>query len=624
MSSATAPPDNDPRPVYSHTLLTELLRMLIGTAATMLLLTVIFPPHPMWPLAFVALVPWGWAVCRTERAWVVHWLSFLLGWLFFLFNLIWLMPVTGLGFVALAFYLAIYWPMTAWAMRTALRWKVAVVWVFPLAWVACEFLRGWVMTGFPWLFLAHAFYQHTTFIQISDITGAYGVSFLAALVNGILIDTTRRWRSGPVTAAGWQWPAGIAATLVLLIANHLYGTMRLNQDTLIAGPTVAVVQEDFPLQSTEPYSEHAFVIFSRYMRLAADAAAEKPDLIVFPETVWAATQNVDFVESDKQAVDDIPAGTWNYGRRTHRATAAFARGDYATVNKEIADLEKAMGGERELPRLPAEGGPAATVVVGSVALEVFPEASYPTHKRYNSALVYDPDGTQRRQRYDKTHLVLFGEYVPFRDTRVAGISLHWLYRSLNQLSPFSQGGKVEYSLWPGRDWTAFDLATGDRTWRFATPICYEDAMPYVSRRMVWDGTRRRVDFLLNISNDGWFRYSAELEQHLAVCTFRAVENRVGIARAVNTGISGFIDPHGRLSSLVQNEGRLVAPGTVGFAIDRIMTDTRTSFYGRTGDWFAGACLLLTSFFWLSGIITRWLLAIRDRLLRRRSNKEVPA
>ena len=143
----------------------------------------LFPPHGLWPLAFVSLVPWAVACCRTHRAWLVHWLSFFVGWGFFLVSLRWLMPVTGLGYAALALYLALYWTLAAWAIRTGRSHGIAPLWTLPVVWVACEYLRATVMTGFPWLFLGHGLYRQLPLIQISDITGAYGVSFLAAFVN---------------------------------------------------------------------------------------------------------------------------------------------------------------------------------------------------------------------------------------------------------------------------------------------------------------------------------------------------------------------------------------------------------------------------------------------------------
>ena len=602
------------------------------TGLTVLMLYAIFPPRAIWGLSFICLVPWTVAVCRVERPWVVHWGSFLFGWLFFAVALSWLSPVTGLGYVALAFYLGIYWPISAWAVRTARRAGIGPAWSLPVTWIACEYLRGWVMTGFPWLFVAHAFYKVPAFIQFSDVTGAYGVSFLVVLVNGALVQwVLYTWRRAGTRVSIVNTLVGTVVTIALLIGNYAYGRMRLAQTDFRDGPRIAVIQEDFPLRSTPPYGDHPYKIIARYLRLAADAAAEAPDLIVFPETVWQATQNVSFVEQELQAADEVPAFTWSYGKLCHEATAAFAAGDYSAVNQRISHFENNLNRQHrsdetrvQLPRLPAGGGPPTPLIVGSVSLDLLPASAYPKQKKYNSALYYEPDGRQRRERYDKIHLVPFGEFVPFRNARFLGMDLHWLYRLLNRLSPFSDNGKVEYSLWPGEKYATFNLPTAEAEWRFGVPICYEDVMPYVVRNYVWEGATRRADFLINISNDGWFRYSDELPQHLGICVFRAVENRIGIARAVNTGISGFIDPNGRLYDLVEEDGLTYKPsesGIVGYRIASVKIDERGSLYGRFGDWFAIACVVLTSLVWIGAIFTRWVFALRKRLAMRRIRKE---
>jgi len=600
-------------------------------ALTIGLFSLIFPPIDFWPAAMLCLVPWAAATCRVQRTWLIYWMSLAAGWAFFALNLNWLRPVTGLGYVALAFYLGLYWPLAAWAIRTGRRRGVSPLWTLPVVWVACEFLRGWVMSGFPWLFLGHAFYQQLRFIQIADLVGAYGVTFIAALVNGLLVELVLRvWRPAEGRAGRRQFVAGTLATFAVLVGTLAYGAVRLSDTRFRPGPRIAVVQGDCPLWAAPPYSAPSQYVLASYLALAADAAAEQPDLLVFPETVWGATQNLDFLDVEHRAVDDISAGAWSYGLQSHRAVSAFAQGNYAEVNRVIAELETLLRrqftvmdpeerhdtlrlmsqdtGPPVLPRLPEAGGPPVTVVVGSQALEVSPGTAYPPYRRYNSVLVYDPDGSQRRMRYDKNHLVPFGEYVPFRYGR-----LHWLYLRLNDLVPFSQGGRVEYSLSAGRGLTRFEALQEGGVLHFGTPICYEDVMPYVVRNYVWDGGRRRVDFLINVSNDGWFLHSAELPQHLAICVFRAVENRVGIARAVNTGISGFIDPNGRCYSLVRDDGRLYGPGVIGYRIDHVYLDSRASLYGRWGDAFALICVVLSAVLWLEAVCVRWVKSLRRRL-----------
>ncbi|MGE0480844.1 MAG: apolipoprotein N-acyltransferase [Phycisphaerae bacterium] len=601
------------------------LRVDLGVAAglcalTVLLFSLIFPPIEWWYLGFVCLAPWVVSVCRASRAWVVYWLSLLGGTVFFAVNCYWLQPVTGLGATALAAYLAAYWPITAWAVRTARRHHIAVVWSLPVAIVACEFLRGWVMSGFPWFFLGHAFYRQLPLIQIADVAGVYGVTFVAAMVNGCVAEAWLRYRGRAGSCGLRQFYSGVGATALVVAGALTYGAYSLGQARPEAGPRVAVIQEDFPLVSKPPYGELPEVVFARYMALAGRAAQEKPDLLVFPETVWNATQNIGFLEVEGQADESVSAHTWAFGKRCHAATAALARGDYHEVNELLATWERLLQQaararpERryptQLPRLP-ESGPPVTVVVGAVSLDIFPQNTYPKSKRYNSALVYDPSGEQRRTRYDKVHLVPFGEYVPFRYGR-----FQWLYRWLNRLSPFSEGGTYEYSLTPGSEFRVFELPVGGRVYRFGTPICYEDVMAYVSRRFAWDERGEpRVDFLVNISNDGWFLHSSELPQHLAICAFRAIENRVGVARAVNTGISGFIDPNGRIYSVVERDGRAWGGGVIGYRVDHVYLDDRRSSYGRLGDWFAILCLMLTGVLWFDAVGTRWILATWRHMTR---------
>jgi apolipoprotein N-acyltransferase len=189
----------------------EIGQCVLLSGLTVALFAWISPPYALPLLAFVCLAPWLLSVLTIRRAWLVHWSSFVFGWLLFLINLRWLMPVTGLGYAALAFYLAIYWPLTAWAVRTGRRHGIAPLWSFPIIWVACEYLRAWLMSGFPWLFLAHSLYSQSWLIQISDLVGAYGVSFLLALVNAVVVGLILMRRPA---AAGEQresprqvWPA---------------------------------------------------------------------------------------------------------------------------------------------------------------------------------------------------------------------------------------------------------------------------------------------------------------------------------------------------------------------------------------------------------------------------------
>jgi apolipoprotein N-acyltransferase len=135
----------------------------------------------------------------------------------------------------------------------------------------------------------------------------------------------------------------------------------------------------------------------------------------------------------------------------------------------------------------------------------------------------------------------------------------------------------------------------DREYRFGVTICYEDVIPHLYRHFVGgvDG-RKRVDFMLSISNDGWFGHGAQQPQHLANCAFRAVENRVPIARAVNTGVSGFIRPDGTWYDVVGEPPQHPAAGGAGTRTATLMLDSRVSIYSLYGDMFAILCGLLVA------------------------------
>ncbi|MEE9370695.1 MAG: apolipoprotein N-acyltransferase, partial [Sedimentisphaerales bacterium] len=221
-------------------------------------------------------------------------------------------------------------------------------------------------------------------------------------------------------------------------------------------------------------------------------------------------------------------------------------------------------------------------------------------QRYNSAFLYRPDGTQAETQYNKIHLVPFGEVVPFKK------SCSFLYNLLMKFSPYD----YDYSLDAGTEYTIFEMTAPDTNappYRFSVMICYEDAIPAIARRFAIEPPgRKRIDWLVNISNDGWFvRFkddskkvfpSTELPQHAAVCVFRAVENRLAILRSVNTGISCLIDSSGRIK-----DGYIAASsdfpykamdrkGVAGWFLDRVPIDKRTTFFSKYGQWLDFCCL----------------------------------
>jgi len=541
--------------------------MALAGLLTLLFKSLIFAPIGWWPLAFVCLTPWLIVVGAAPRAPRVYAHSYLLGIAFSLINLRWLYDSTGLGYVFLAIYQAAYFPLMACPIRHAVRRRrLPLAVVVPIVWTGSEMVRAVALSGFPWFFLSHSLYDVLSLIQISDLVGAYGVSFTVAAVNGAVADLIfARWGAvaGPrsISSTGSarfsRFFAGLLLTGVLV-----YGWIQLGRDTITRGPKIAVIQGDYlSLIGGDEASDREKM--NAYLKMMEEAAAQRPDVYLLPETPWIMYLN-------PEARDLYPM---------YRESFARLR-DHAVSHN-------------------------AYVVTGSASLELKPYSLEAKELRYNSAMVFSPDGAEPG-RYDKVHLVVFGEMVPFRYGR-----LRFLYLWLNRLMPFSgPDGEHEYSLFPGKKFEVFNMTSRESgKFRFGVPICYEDVMPYVSREFVCGGhSEKRADFLLNISNDGWFGRGVQQPQHLAICVFRAVENRVGIARAVNTGISGFIQPDGRLHHLVHGGAVTRPEGNSGFAVAHVGVDSRRTLYCRYGDWFAWTC----AFLWLLLYVDYWVVRARAR------------
>ena len=152
-----------------------------------LLLLASFAPLGQWYLAYVALVPWGLAVCASQRRRTLWW-AYLGGVVFWGLGLYWLIWVTWVGYIPLVLYLGVYWLVAGAVMRRAWSrgWPMWIV--LPLVWVALEYIRGSepAISGFPWFQLAHSQYRQVRLIQLADTTGQYGISLLVAMVNGLV------------------------------------------------------------------------------------------------------------------------------------------------------------------------------------------------------------------------------------------------------------------------------------------------------------------------------------------------------------------------------------------------------------------------------------------------------
>lgn len=442
-------------------------------------------PEVNWSLyAWVWLTPaFACAVSRAPRpALADGWLA---GTVFFIVLFRWLdhtfryysaipWPIMWLPIVTLAAYCGLYTgAVTAAVAFLRDRWGAGfALAAAPVLWVGAEWLRSHLLDGFPWGLLGYSQHLELRIIQIAEITGVYGVSFLVAVVNAAL---------AAAVGLGWRRAfLGLVAMAVLLAGCLSFGILTLRALDGNRGASeirVAVIQPSIeqPLKWDPARRADAMAV---YERLTREAARAHPAAILWPET----------------------------------AAAIFLRGDPAL-----------------LARITALAGEAGTpLLVGSLDQTEGPRA-----RPLNSAFLLSGQGIQAK--YDKIHLVPFGEYVPL--SGLIGFTRKWA----EFISEFASGHVR----------TIFALSEAP----FGTVICYEGIFPELFREFVMGGAM----FMVNITNDAWFGRTSGPWQHLAVLPLRAVENRVSIARAANTGVSAFVEPtescrHSRCLSVVSLKG----------------------------------------------------------------------
>jgi apolipoprotein N-acyltransferase len=416
----------------------------------------------------------------------------------------------------LSFYLALYIALFSTAVTGLCSSPLFLFFAAPMAWVSLEYLRSFLFTGFPWELIGYTQYKMLHVIQISDIFGVYGVSFCIVLFNTTLFLiylalTHKEWKGKNIGAK--QAVSVAAVVAIILSAVWGYGDQRIHQlHELTANcPSVKVAVIQGNIDQAKKW-DPAFQLSStlKYIRLSLQSKNRQPDLVVWPET---------------------------------------ATPFYFTKNDKLSKL--VLSGIRET---------GADFLIGSPAYDFKKDKV----EYYNSAFLVDASGNILG-RYDKTHLVPFGEYVPLKKW------LPFVGKMVEGVGDFGTGEKGRTLKW--------------KNFRIGVLICYEVIFPPISRAMV----QNHASILINLTNDAWYGKSSAPYQHFSMAIFRAVENRRSLVRAANTGISGFIDPSGR----VLEATRIFKDAVITQKVSMLEMKT---FYSKFGDVFAMACLGFCVFF----------------------------
>lgn len=528
--------------------------------STALLMLASFTPADCGPLGWICLVPLLLLV-RLERPtrWMYQ-MVYLGGLFFWVAALQWLRlgdPTMYIAWAAASVYFALYFPAFVALSRIAVqRLKVPMPLAVPVVWTGLEYLRANLMTGFTWYALGHSQYRWTELIQISDLTGSYGVSFVMAAVAASIAEwVSNTWLRRLRVLGPWtrydiplepigtrRRTLGAVCCLALFGCVLAYGYVRRGQADFEAGPRVAAIQGNFP---TSVRNDHdPAEMWRRHETLTGQAVLKQPDLIVWPESMFCwplAVAPPDMSDEELEAaVPDVPVERWHD----------------TMVRQALNTLSQKAG---------------AALVVGLQTVT----ASRQGRELFNSAAFITPERGVG-VRYDKLHRVPFGEYLPLSGT----------LPFLGSLTPY----RGDYGISAGAGPVTFEY----RGVRYAPIICFEDTVPDVVRgavrpRQSSSAAGRGADVILNLTNDGWFHGSSELDQHLITAAFRCVECRTPMVRAVNTGISALIDGDGVIRARAQGpDGKTKQVEAI--LVETVPLDRRASVYVTYGDWFAGSCL----------------------------------
>ena len=530
-------------------------------------LYVAFPPCGLWPLAWVAPIPWLILVERPQwpgrRPWLALWAASAAHWLAMLQGIRLAHWANYFGWLALSLYIAVYLPVFIGLARVAVhQCRLPLLVAAPVVWTGLELARGHLITGFSMALLGHTQRDWVCLIQISDLFGAYGVSFLVMFGAACLT----RMRPFAVRRS-------FLRPLILLVAAMTgvlgYGCYRLRFSAAASSrpATVRVALIQASVDKVFEYDpQRSIDTFLQYRGLALQARDRHPDLdlIVWPESVFTGVTPELLAEhgllsSPHSALSD------DERRYLERAIAAFeqkTQDTAARINRTV------RGGQKRRLNIHQIVGHETVVYLGQGRF-----------REHNAALLLDPSG-KVAGRYYKMHPVMFGEYVPFGDV------FPWLYR----LTPLPQG------LTPGDAPAAFDV----RGIRFSPSICFESTVPHLIRRQVAELRRRGAppDVLVNVTDDGWFWGSSILDFQATCAAFRAVELRRPFLVAANTGISAWIDGDGRIRQLSPRR-------TTHIIVADVRPDGRRSVYETLGDLPAGICLAACLAFAAAHFGSRW-------------------
>ena len=516
-------------------------------------------PVPIWrsTICWIALTPLLYALTSRDSKGApigpksAAMLGYVCGFIWYLGNCYWIyatMNIYGglskpvaLGILVLfCLYLGLYHALFATLIGAINRSRFGrngALLLAPFAWVAVELARARI-TGFPWDQLGIAQIDNPLLTRLAPLTGAYGLSFVIAAVNAAWLARfsvqERRHTKTILTVSGV-----VVVFLYILFLRHLQtpnvetsaGSAILLQENLGVGTPAE--RTGPPLSVSQEIESFSALSLFPPRNEACRGIPELPSTRCGADPSQGPNLNADtryLLHSDLIVWPEAPNDFFDQNSAYRHAMSQLAR----TAN--------------------------APIIVGDIGTDPDPQVAR-GYDLYNSADFIHADGTFAG-RYDKMHLVPFGEYVPYKKL------LFFAGNLLGAAGDFDRG----------KQRTVF--TTGGHT--YGTFICYESVFADEVREYAKLG----AEVLINISDDGWYGDTSAAWEHLNMVRMRAIENHRWVLRATNTGVTAAIDPFGKVVTAAPRHVRTSLPVRFGY-------ETDLTFYVKYGDLFAYLCALVS-------------------------------
>lgn len=499
-----------------------------------------FPKFDLAGFAWIALVPLLLAIegKALRETFVICFITGFLSCIGIFAGVAYVPSVNVFSFSILGAYLALY--LTFWGL--GLNWiRSKVTWPLPLIapplWVALEFCRAhFFFLGLPLSQLGHSQYQMTSLIQITSITGAYGLSFLIVFINTVIAEILL-WVSAsqggvPFLRMPRYFPKtlwfSIGIGFFMLVGALGYGFTVLEGEKESEQVRIALIQGNVP-RSKQWAAQYRNENFTKHADLTRQAMKHDPQLVVWPES--AISVDVKNNVSSRKKIEALAQEIKRFLFVGSSVQAKFEEDQRSSTNLAFAELQK---------------------------------------KFLNSMVLFSPMG-HIEGTYSKIGLVPFGEYSPLEE-----------YIDWPQFLVSDTGNSLR-----GRNFTMFNIGTST----FGSLICWEIQFAELFRELV----QRGAGFIVNANNEIYFGDSPITYQYLALSAILAAQHKRAVARIGNTGVTAFIDPFGRIFHRLRGAGdeELFVEG---FLVGDVPVTTEMTFYTRYGEVFAFTQIVLCIFF----------------------------